>query len=540
MITIENLTFTFGERALFKEVNLKFLPGGCYGVIGANGSGKSTFLKILAGDIDYDKGSIHFAKDQRISVLKQDHFAFDQYTALETVIMGNSKLYAIIKERDLIYSKDEMSDEDGMRAGELEDLFTQMNGWEAESDAHSLLTGLGLQESDHGKLMGNLDDNNKVRTLLAQSLFGDPDILILDEPTNGLDLESINWLEEFLIKCENIVIVVSHDRHFLNTVCTHIVDIDFAQMKLFSGNYDFWYHTNQMLQKQRKDQMKKTEEKAKELKEFIARFSSNASKSKQATSRKKVLEKLDLNTLVPSSRRFPYIHFKAERSCGDLVLRANKMDLTLSDGSSIKNINLIIENTDKIAFVGPMHNMKTAFFETLVHGDSHNIKTIEWGQTIKASYFPKDNTEFFQKSIAMTDWLRQYSPENKDETFIRSFLGRMLFSGEESLKDVRVLSGGEKVRCMLSRMMLESGNVLLLDEPTNHLDLESITALQQGLEEFSGVILFNSHDHEFTQTIANRIIEFTPNGVIDKRTTFDDYMSDQNVKKLRNELWNII
>ncbi|NIZ47267.1 ATP-binding cassette domain-containing protein [Entomospira nematocerorum] len=536
MITIEDLTFTFGERALFKDVNLKFLPGGCYGVIGANGSGKSTFLKVLSGDLDYDKGSIHFAKDQRISVLKQDHFAFDDYSALETVIMGNTELYAIMKEREAIYEKEEMSDEDGIRAGELEDIFAQMNGWEAESDAHALLNGLGLAEQDHEKMMGDLDDSRKVRALLAQALFGDPDILILDEPTNGLDLESISWLEEFLIRFENIVIVVSHDRHFLNKVCTHTVDIDFGEMKLFTGNYDFWYQTNQMLQKQRKDQAKKTEEKAKELKEFIARFSSNASKSKQATSRKKVLEKLDLSSLTPSSRRFPYINFKPERPCGDLVLRME--GINLHDGEIvIKNLNLIVENTDKIAFIGAMHTTKTAFFESIMKERSVDSGSFEWGQTIKASHFPKENTPFFEESLSMTDWLRQYSPENKDETFIRSFLGRMLFSGEESLKDVRVLSGGEKVRCMLSRMMLDAGNVLILDEPTNHLDLESITALQQGLEEFSGVVLFNSHDHEFVQAIANRIIEFTPNGVIDRRMNFDDYLVDESVKTLRKELW---
>ncbi|NIZ19693.1 ABC-F family ATP-binding cassette domain-containing protein [Entomospira culicis] len=537
MITIENLVFTFGQRVLFKDVNLKFLPGGCYGVIGANGSGKSTFLKVLAGDLDHDKGSINFAKDQRISVLKQDHFAFDAYTALETVIMGNQALYAIMKERDAIYAKEEMSDEDGIRAGELEDTFAQMGGWEAESDAHTLLNGLGLAEQDHEKMMGDLDDSRKVRALLAQALFGDPDILILDEPTNGLDLESISWLEEFLIKFENIVIVVSHDRHFLNKVCTHIVDIDFGEMKLFTGNYDFWYQTNQMLQKQRKDQAKKTEEKAKELKDFIARFSSNASKSKQATSRKKVLEKLDLSSLTPSSRRFPYVSFRPERPCGDLVLRIENMQLN-QDEITINNLNLIVENTDKIAFIGSMHTTKTAFFEAIMQERPIDGGSIEWGQTIKASHFPKDNTRFFEDSLSMTDWLRQYSPENKDETFIRSFLGRMLFSGEESLKDVRVLSGGEKVRCMLSRMMLDAGNVLILDEPTSHLDLESITALQQGLEEFTGVILFNSHDHEFVQAIANRIIEFTPNGIIDRRMSFDDYLADANIKQLRKELWH--
>jgi ATPase subunit of ABC transporter with duplicated ATPase domains len=537
VITIENLTFTFGERVLFKDVNLKFLPGGCYGVIGANGSGKSTFLKVLSGEMDHDKGSINFAKNQRISVLGQDHFAFDTHTAIHTVLMGNAKLYAIMQEREAIYAKDQMSDEDGIRAGELEDIFAQMGGWEAESDAHALLNGLGLDENDHEKLMAELDDSRKVRALLAQALFGDPDILILDEPTNGLDLESINWLEEFLIKFENIVIVVSHDRHFLNKVCTHVVDIDFAEMKLFTGNYEFWYQTNQMLQKQRKDQAKKTEEKAKDLKDFIARFSSNASKSKQATSRKKVLEKLDLSTLTPSSRRFPYVSFRPERACGDLVLRIENLTLEIPGDFRVSPFNLTLENTDKIAFVGSMHGAKSLFFETIMGEHPNNKSAFEWGQTIKASHFPKENTKFFEDACSMTDWLRQYSPENKDETFIRSFLGRMLFSGEESLKDVRVLSGGEKVRCMLSRMMLDSGNTLILDEPTSHLDLESITALQEGLEEFSGVILFNCHDHEFVQAIANRIVEFTPSGIIDRRMSFDDYLVDAGVKALRKEMW---
>ncbi len=538
MIAIENLTFTFGQRVLFKDVSIKFLPGGCYGVIGANGSGKSTFLKVLSGELDYDKGSLTLGKNQRLSVLKQDHFACDAYTALDTVIMGNEKLYGIMKEREAIYAKEEMTDEDGMRAGELEDQFSEIGGWEAESDAHTLLNGLGLAEDDHDKIMGDMDDSRKVRALLAQALFGNPDVLILDEPTNGLDLESIAWLEEFLIKFENIVIVVSHDRHFLNQVCTHIADIDFGQMRLFSGNYDFWYHTNQMLQKQRKDQAKKTDEKAKELKDFIARFSSNASKSKQATSRKKVLEKLDLSSLAPSSRRFPYINFKPERSCGDLVLRIEDLTLEAEGKVLMKGLNLIIDKGDKVAFVGSMHTAKSVFFEALMGETKASKGMITWGQTIKPSYFPRENTEFFKDEISMTDWLRSYSPDNKDESFIRGFLGRMLFSGEESLKNVQVLSGGEKVRCMLSRMMLASGNALILDEPTNHLDLESITALQEGLEEFGEVVLFNCHDHEFVSAIANRIIEFTPNGIIDKRMNFDDYMNDSSVKAQREELWH--
>jgi ATPase subunit of ABC transporter with duplicated ATPase domains len=520
VITIEDLTFTFGERVLFKEENLKFLPGGCYGIIGANGAGKSTFLKILSGDIDYTKGSINFAKNQRIAVLKQDHFAFNQYTALETVLMGHEKLYALMKERDAIYAQEEMTDEDGLRAGELEDMFAEMGGWEAESDAHTLLSGLGLKEDDHEKLMKDLDESRKVRTLLAQALFGEPDILIL---------------EEFLIRFDNIVIVVSHDRHFLNQVCTHTVDIDFGQMRLFAGNYDFWYQTNQMLQKQRKDQARKTEEKAKELKEFIARFSSNASKSKQATSRKKVLEKLDLSSLTPSSRRFPYVNFKPERLPGDLILRVENMPLSAADEKMNSPLSLIIDNGDKIAFVGSMHNLKSAFFDSIAN-EAANGEHFQWGQTITTSYFPKENAPFFDNDLTMTDWLRQYSPV-ADESYVRGFLGRMLFTGEESLKKVKVLSGGEKVRCMLSRMMLSGANTLILDEPTNHLDLESITALQDGLIAFQGVILFNSHDHEFVRSIANRIIEFTPNGIIDRRSDFDAYLADEKVKALRNELW---
>jgi len=519
---------------LFKEVNLKFLAGGCYGVIGANGAGKSTFLKVLSGELDYSKGNINFAKNQRMAVLKQDHFAYDNFSALETVLMGHEQLYSIMKERDAIYAKEEMSDADGLRAGELEDQFAEMGGWEAESDAHTLLNGLGLKEADHDKLMAELDDSRKVRALLAQALFGNPDILILDEPTNGLDIESIAWLEEFLIKFDNIVIVVSHDRHFLNQVCTHIVDIDFGQMRLFSGNYDFWYQTNQMLQKQRKDQAKKAEEKAADLKAFIARFASNAAKSRQATSRKKILDKLDLSGLTPSSRRFPYVAFKPDRLPGDLILRIENLPLVTSDEKLNNPFDLLIGKEDKIAFVGPLHNLKTAFFEKIMAEKLEN--GIQWGQTISAAHFPKENTDFFNNELNMTDWLRQYSPV-ADESYVRGFLGRMLFSGEESLKLVKVLSGGEKVRCMLSRMMLSGANTLILDEPTNHLDLESITALQEGLQTFPGVILFNCHDHEFTQGVANRIIEFTPNGLIDRQMSFDDYLNDDKVKALRNELW---
>jgi ATPase subunit of ABC transporter with duplicated ATPase domains len=469
-----------------------------------------------------------------MAVLKQDHFAYDNFTAINTVLMGYEKLYTLMQEREAIYAKPEMSDADGLRAGELEDQFAEMGGWESESDAHTLLSGLGLKEGDHEKLMSDLDESRKVRVLLAQALFGNPDVLILDEPTNGLDLESIAWLEEFLIKFDNIVIVVSHDRHFLNQVCTHTVDIDFGQMRLFSGNYDFWYHTNQMLQKQRKDQAKKSEEKAAELKAFIARFSSNAAKSRQATSRKKVLDKLDLSALTPSSRRFPYVNFKPDRLPGDLILRIDNMQLATGDEAINSPLNFIVDNGDKIAFVGNMHTLKSAFFNTISNTKMANAP-FQWGQTIAFSYFPKENGDFFDNELTMTDWLRQYSPV-ADESYVRGFLGRMLFSGEESLKLVKVLSGGEKVRCMLSRSMLSGANTLIFDEPTNHLDLESITALQEGLVDFKGVILFNSHDHEFVNAIANRIIEFTPNGIIDRRCSYDDYLADPKIEEQRKAL----
>ncbi len=536
MINIENLTFGFGDKPLFKEVNLKFLPGGCYGIIGANGAGKSTFLKILSGELDYSKGNISMGKGQRMAVLKQDHFAYDQFTALETVMMGYEKLYAIMKQREAIYAKPEMSDEDGMLVADLEDQFAQLGGWESESEAHTLLSGLGMPESDHDKLMGDLDDGRKVRTLLAQALFGNPDILILDEPTNGLDLESIAWLEEFLIKFDNIVIVVSHDRHFLNQVCTHIADIDFGRIQIFSGNYDFWYQTNQMLMKQAKDQAKKRDEKVKDLKEFIMRFASNASKSRQATSRKKILDKLNAEELVPSTRRFPYVNFKANRPCGDMILRVENLSKTANGEKLLDNLSFTVQKGDKIAFVGPMHTSKSMLFAVLAGEETADSGQFSWGQTISHSYFPKDNTAYFDTDMNMTEWLRQYS-DNVEESYVRGFLGRMLFSGEESLKPVKVLSGGEKVRCMLSRMMLSYANVLILDEPTNHLDLESITALNNGLVDFSEVLLFNSHDHEFVSSIANRIIELTPNGIIDRQMDFDDYLHDEKIKELRKELW---
>jgi ATPase subunit of ABC transporter with duplicated ATPase domains len=538
MITVTDLSLTFGERTLFKDVNLKFTPGNCYGIIGANGAGKSTFLKILSGEIEYDKGEISTGKNQRIAVLKQDHFAFEEYPALETVIMGYPKLYAVQKEREAIYAKENFSEEDGMRASELEADFSELGGWEAEAQAGQLLSGLGLDEEDHGKLMVELDESKKVRVLLAQALFGNPDILLLDEPTNGLDLESISWLEDFLIEFPNTVIVVSHDRHFLNAVCTNVCDIDFGKITPYSGNYDFWYQMSQILQRQARDQLKKREEKAKELKEFIQRFSSNASKARQATSRKKVLEKLDLDNVPVTSRKFPYAGFKSEREIGNNVLRAEKLNYTFEGTALLKDFSLMVNKGDKIAFVGLEHSSKSAFFDIITGEKKAESGDCYWGQTTSFSYFPKENSTYFNSELSITDWLKQYSPD-QDETYVRSFLGRMLFSGDEALKPVNVLSGGEKVRCILSKMMLSGANVLILDEPTNHLDLEAITALNDGLAAFPGVILFNSHDHEFINSIANRIIEIlpqeeNPGGLIDRMMPFDDYLADGSVKQLRS------
>jgi len=542
MITVTDVSLIFGERTLFKDVNLKFTPGNCYGIIGANGAGKSTFLKILSSEIEHDKGEISFSKGQRIAVLKQDHFAFEEFPALETVVMGYPKLYAVQKEREAIYAKSELTDEEGLRAGELEAEFGELGGYEAEAQAGQLLSGLGLDEEDHERLMAELDESKKVRVLLAQALFGNPDILLLDEPTNGLDLESISWLEEFLIDFSNTVIVVSHDRHFLNSVCTHICDIDFGRITPYSGNYDFWYQMSQILQRQAKDQLKKREDKARELKEFIQRFASNASKARQATSRKKVLEKLDLDNVPVTSRKFPYAGFKPDREIGNNVLNAEKLNYSFEGTALLKDFSLTINKNDKIAFVGLEHTSKSALFDIICGEKKAESGEFIWGQTTSFSYFPKENSAFFGSDLSITDWLRQYSPD-QDETYVRSFLGRMLFSGEEALKPVRVLSGGEKVRCMLSKMMLSGANVLILDEPTNHLDLEAITALNDGLAAFPGVILFNSHDHEFINSIANRIIEILPqegNGerYIDRMMPFDDYLKDQNVKQLRSEAYH--
>ncbi|MDR1948512.1 MAG: ATP-binding cassette domain-containing protein [Spirochaetaceae bacterium] len=551
MITITDLSLSFGERSLFKDVNLKFTPGNCCGIIGANGAGKSTFLKILSGETEHDRGEIAVSPGERIAVLKQDHFAFEEYPVLETVIMGYPKLYGIQKERERIYAKEDFTEEDGLKASELEADFADLGGWEAEAQAGQLLSGLGLEEGDHGKMMAELDESKKIRVLLAQALFGNPDILLLDEPTNGLDLESIAWLEEFLINFPNTVIVVSHDRHFLNAVCTQICDIDFGKITAYSGNYDFWYQMSQMLQRQAKDQLKKREEKARELKDFIRRFASNASKSRQATSRKKVLEKLDLENLRVTSRKFPYVGFKPDREIGNNVLRIEKLRVGLPgaetpDTGPFRDLSFTVNRTDKIAFVGMEHAAKSNLFDIIAGTGKAAAGDYYWGQTTKVSYFPRENSSFFDSDLSITDWLKQYSP-NEDETYVRSFLGRMLFSGDEALKPVNVLSGGERVRCMLARMMLSGANVLILDEPTNHLDLEAITALNDGLISFPGVILFNSHDHEFVNSVANRIIEILPalgeaagkadGGIIDRIMPFDDYLTDESVKALRAEAY---
>jgi ATPase subunit of ABC transporter with duplicated ATPase domains len=537
VITVTDLSLSYGEKTLFKEVNLKFTPGNCYGIIGANGAGKSTFLKILSGETEYDKGEISIGKNQRIAVLKQDHFAFEQFPVLETVIMGYPKLYEVQKEREAVYAKADFSEADGLRASELEADFADLGGWEAEAQAGQLLSGLGVDEEDHGRFMSELDESRKVRVLLAQAIFGSPDILLLDEPTNGLDLESIAWLEDFLIDFPNTVIVVSHDRHFLNSVCTHICDIDFGRIALYSGNYDFWYQMSQILQRQARDQQKKNEEKARELKEFIQRFASNASKSRQATSRKKVLEKLDLDNVSITSRKFPYVGFKPGRDIGNNVLRIEKLSWSFEGQQILKDFSLQVNKNDKIAFVGIEHAAKTALFDIVSGTVKAGAGDYYWGQTTSFSYFPRENSRFFNSNTSITDWLKAYSPD-QDETYVRSFLGRMLFSGDEALKPVNVLSGGEKVRCLLAMMMLSGANILIMDEPTNHLDLEAITALNDGLAAFSGVLLFNSHDHEFINSVANRIIEIVPGGLIDRMMAFDDYLMDPSVKELRAQAYH--
>jgi ATPase subunit of ABC transporter with duplicated ATPase domains len=536
MITASNISLAFGNQALFKNVNIKFTPGNCYGLIGANGSGKSTFIKILSGELEQDTGEVIITPGERLTVLQQDHFAFDSFTVMDTVIKGYAELYNIMKERDLIYLKDDFTEEDGIRAGELESIFADMGGWEAESQVATMLSGLGINEDTHTKLMSEIDDVIKVRVLLAQALFGSPDILLLDEPTNHLDLESINWLEEFLSNFKNTVIVVSHDRHFLNRVCTHTADIDYGKIQLFVGNYDFWYFSSQLATRQLKDQKKRREDKISELKEFIQRFSSNASKARQATSRKKLIDKLTLDDIKPSSRRFPYVSFKPERECGKVILEVRDLTKVIDGEKVLDNVSFTVEKDDKIAFVGPNHIAKTTLFQILSGDLEPDSGSCSWGVTISSSPFRKDNTGEFEKGYSITDWLRQFSVE-KDETYIRSFLGRMLFSGDDALKSTSVLSGGEKVRCMLSKLMLSGSNFLIFDEPTSHLDLEAITSLNNGLIDFTGVLLFASHDHQFVDSIANRIIEFTPGGLLDRRMKFDDYLVDEDIRALRDTLY---
>ncbi len=536
MITVTDLCLKFSEKPLFKDVNLKFTPGNCYGIIGANGAGKSTFLKILSGEIECDTGSVSITTGERLAVLKQDHFAFDEFTVKETVMQGFPRLYQVQQEREAIYEKEDFTEEDGIRASELEGEFSELGGWEAENQIEQMLSGLGLEEEFHDRYMKELDESQKVRVLLAQAIFGNPDILLLDEPTNGLDLESISWLEEFLIDFPNTVIVVSHDRHFLNSVCTHICDIDYGKIRMYSGNYDFWYQMSQIMQRQNKDQAKKREEKMKDLREFILRFASNAAKSRQATSRKKIYDKLALEEIEVTSRKFPYVNFKPDREIGNNVLRVEKLSYAQEGIQLLKDFDLTVNRTDKIAFVGIEHNSKTALFDAITETIKPDSGDVYWGQTTSFAYMPKDTTSYFKNDYNITDWLRQYSKE-QDDAYVRGFLGRMLFSGDESLKPVKVLSGGEKVRCMLSKLMLSGANVLIFDEPTNHLDLEAITSLNQALIDFPGVVLFNSHDHEFVNSIANRIIEITPNGVIDRMMGFDEYIADEQIKAMRNELY---
>ena len=536
MITASDISLSYGTQVLFKNVNIKFTPGNCYGIIGANGAGKSTFLKILSGEIEPDTGEIIITPGQRMAVLRQDHFAFNEYSILDTVIMGYKKLYDVRKEREEIYSKAEFTEEDGIRAAELEGEFAELGGWEAEADAGVLLDGLGIPVPMHDKLMKDVEDNVKVRVLLAQALFGNPDILLLDEPTNHLDLESIHWLEDFLGDFNNTVIVVSHDRHFLNTVCTHIADIDFGKIQLYVGNYDFWYMSSQLIAKQMKDEKKRREEKIAELKEFILRFSSNVAKARQATSRKKLIDKLTIDDIQPSSRRFPYVAFKPNRECGKNILEIRNLTKTVDGEKVLDNLNLLVNNGDKIAFVGPNHFAKTVLFEIITGNMQPDSGEYLWGVTTSQGYFPKNNDSLFQEDMSITDWLGQFI-EDADETYLRSFLGRMLFSGDEALKSCKVLSGGEKVRCVLAKLMLEGANCLIFDEPTSHLDLEAIQSLNNGLIDFNGVVLFNSHDHQFVDSIANRIIEFTPNGLIDRYMKFDDYMSDPAIRALRMEMY---
>ena len=538
MISVNNLSLQFGKRVLFDQVNMKFTGGNCYGVIGANGAGKSTFLKILAGDIDPTAGNVGLEPGKRMAVLRQNHYQFDEVPVLDTVMMGHTKLWSIMQEKDALYAKPDFSEEDGIKASELEGEFAEMNGWNAQSDAASLLSGLGIPEEDHYKLMKELSGNQKVRVLLAQAIYGNPDILILDEPTNDLDINTISWLEDFLLEFKNTVIVVSHDRHFLDTVCTHIVDIDFKAIRLFTGNYSFWYQSSQLALSQRSAANKKAEEKKKELQEFIARFSANASKSRQATSRRKLLEKINLDDIQPSTRRYPAIIFQQKRTAGDQILQIEDLSYAENDVTYFKGLDLYVNKGDKIAFLSKDSLAITTLFKILAGEVEASTGSFSFGQTITMAYLPSNNEKYFQSDDNLIDWLRQFAEEeNKDEVYIRGFLGKMLFSGEEVFKKSNVLSGGEKVRCKDSRMMLAGANLLILDEPTNHLDLESITAFNNALKDFPGTVLFTSHDHEFTQTVANRIVEITPNGFIDKLMSYDEYIENEKVAQQKESLY---
>jgi ATPase subunit of ABC transporter with duplicated ATPase domains len=538
MLNVSNVSLRYGKRTLFEEVNMKFTHGNCYGVIGANGAGKSTFLKILSGEIDAMTGDISMGPGERMSVLKQNHFEFDAFTVLNTVLMGNKKLWDLMQEKDALYAKEDFSDKDGEKAAELETVFAEMDGWNAESDAANLLSGLGIKEDLHHTHMSELSGKDKVRVLLAQALFGNPEILLLDEPTNDLDVETITWLENFLADFQNTVIVVSHDRHFLDSVCTHIVDIDFSKIQLYTGNYTFWYESSQLALRQRADQNKKMEDKRKELQEFVERFSANASKSRQATSRKKLLDKLVIDNIQPSTRKYPGIIFRPDRECGDQILNIENISKHSAEGQLLfADVSFKLLKGDKVAILSREHSAITAFFDIIAGEATSESGDVEWGSTITTAYLPNENAKFFQSDDNLIDWLRQYS-RDKDETYVRGFLGKMLFSGEEVLKKCNVLSGGEKVRCMISRMMLNGANCLILDEPTNHLDLESITAFNNAMKDWKHVALFTSHDHEFVQTVANRIIEITPNGVIDKRMSYDEYLADKQIKAMRESLYD--
>ncbi|MBU1169183.1 MAG: ATP-binding cassette domain-containing protein [Proteobacteria bacterium] len=537
MINASNVTLSYGKRILFKDVNIKFTPGNCYGLIGANGSGKSTFLKILSGEIDADKGDIFVDPNERIAVLRQDQFAFDEETVFDTVVMGHKTLIEVMRERDLIYAKEEFTEEDGIRSGELEEQFSEMNGYDTESEVAVLLNGLGIPEALRQKKMKELEGGDKVRVLLAQALFGNPEVLLLDEPTNHLDHKSVVWLQEFLFRFQNTVIVVSHDRHFLNQVCTHIADIDFGKIQIYVGNYDFWYQASQLVLKQKQNENKKTAEKANDLKAFIQRFSSNASKSRQATSRKKLLEKLTIEDMPVSSRKYPFVNFKPERPCGNIILEVHNLTKKIDGVQILKNLTMTVNKGDKIAFVGGNSLAKTTLFQILSGELEPDSGHFRWGATISTAYFPMENSAYFNVELSLIDWLGQFSPE-EGESFARGFLGRMLFSGDEAMKKVSVLSGGEKVRCMLSRMMLTGANTLILDEPTNHLDLESITALNDGLMDFPEVVLFSSHDHQLVSTLANRIIELGTHGVIDRMMTFEDYLDNPEINTMKETIYN--